>query len=55
MRICTNENNRQKIKTINKKRVVTMYNRNYGGFDYVRIKSELQVSVLKRKLVILNP
>ena len=27
----------------------TMYNRNYGGFDYVRIHSELQASVLNRK------
>ncbi len=29
-----------------------MYNRNYGGFDYVRIHSELQASVLNRKIVI---
>jgi len=28
----------------------TMYNRNYGGFDYVRIHSELLKSVLNRKL-----
>jgi len=32
-----------------------MYNRNYGGFDYVRIHSELQKSVLNRKIVTLNP
>ena len=29
-----------------------MYNRNYGGFDYVRIHSELQASVLDQKIVI---
>ena len=29
-----------------------MNNRNYGGFDYVRIHSELQASVLNRKIVI---
>lgn len=34
----------------NKKHVVTMYNRNYGVFDYVRIHSELLRSVLYRKL-----
>ena len=33
---------------------VTMYNRNYGGFDYVRIHSELRASVLNRKLVTLT-
>ena len=33
----------------------TMYNRNYGGFDYVRIHSELQASVLNQKTVTLNP
>ncbi|SEA20403.1 hypothetical protein SAMN05421540_1041 [Psychroflexus halocasei] len=33
----------------------TMYNRNYGGFDYVRIHSELLTSVLNQKTVILNP
>ena len=38
-----------------KKRFTTMYNRNYGGFDYVRIHSELQKSVLNRKTVTLNP
>jgi hypothetical protein len=27
-----------------------MYNRNYGGFDYVRIHSELLTSVLKPKI-----
>ena len=32
-----------------------MYNRNYGGFDYVRIHSELLTSVLNRKLLTLNP
>ncbi len=29
-----------------------MYNRNYGGFDYVRIHSELLKSVINRKIVI---
>jgi hypothetical protein len=38
-----------------KKREITMYNRNYGGFDYVRIHSELQTSVLNLKIVTLNP
>ncbi len=33
----------------------TIYNRNYGGFDYVRIHSELQKSVPDRKTVTLNP
>ncbi len=28
-----------------------MYNRNYGGFDYVRIHSQLRLSVLNRKTV----
>ncbi|SHK36139.1 hypothetical protein SAMN05216293_0884 [Flagellimonas taeanensis] len=32
-----------------------MYNRNYGGFDYVRIHSELLTSVLNRKLTHINP
>ena len=32
-----------------------MYNRNYGGFDYVRIHSELLTSVLNRKLTYINP
>ncbi|ASO05414.1 hypothetical protein AREALGSMS7_01952 [Arenibacter algicola] len=32
-----------------------MYNRNYGGFDYVRIHSELLKSVLNRKLTHINP
>ena len=32
-----------------------MYNRNYGGFDYVRIHSELLTSVLNRKTVTLKP
>ncbi len=27
-----------------------MYNRNYGGFDYVRIHSELLTPVLNRKI-----
>ncbi|PTX62303.1 hypothetical protein DFQ11_1393 [Winogradskyella epiphytica] len=33
----------------------TMYNRNYGGFDYVRIHSELLTSVPNRKLTHINP
>ena len=33
----------------NKKRITTMYNRNYGGFDYVRIHSELLKSVPRLK------
>jgi hypothetical protein len=33
----------------------TMYNRNYGGFDYVRIHSELLKSVPNRKLTHINP
>ena len=32
-----------------------MYNRNYGGFDCVRIHSELLTSVLNRKLLTLIP
>ena len=32
-----------------------MYNRNYGGFDYVRIHSELLTLVPNRKLLTLNP
>ncbi len=32
-----------------------MYNRNYGGFDYVRIHSELLTSVLNRILTHINP
>jgi len=32
-----------------------MYNRNYGGFDYTRIHSELLWSVLKQNVVHLNP
>ena len=32
-----------------------MYNRNYGGFDYVRIHSKLQKSVSNRKLTHINP
>ena len=39
----------------NKKLRTTMYNRNYGGFDYVRIHSELLKSVLNRKLTHINP
>ena len=31
-----------------------MYNRNYGGFDYVRIHSELLKSVPNRKLTHIN-
>ena len=37
---------------LNKKLHTTMYIRNYGGFDYVRIQSELRASVLNRKIVI---
>ena len=33
----------------------TMYNRNYGGFDYVRIHSELLTLVLNRKTLSLIP
>ncbi len=33
----------------------TMYNRNYGGFDYVRIHSELLTSLLNRKLTHIKP
>ncbi len=29
--------------------LTTMYNRNYGGFDYVRIHSELLKPVSNRK------
>ena len=32
-----------------------MYNRNYGGFDYVRIHSELLTLVLNRKTLTLIP
>jgi len=32
-----------------------MYNRNYGGFDYVQIHSELLTSVLNRKTLTLIP
>ena len=32
-----------------------MYNRNYGGFDYVRIHSELLKFVLNRNLTLINP
>ena len=35
--------------------MLTMYNRNYGGFDYVRIHSELLTSVLNRKIYVLQP
>ena len=38
-----------------KQRGTTMYNRNYGGFDYVRIHSELLKSVPNRKLTHINP
>ncbi len=38
-----------------KKLLATMYNRNYGGFDYVRIHSELLTPVLNRKLLTLKP
>jgi hypothetical protein len=38
-----------------KKRTTTMYNRNYGGFDYVRTHSELRASVLNRKLTHIKP
>ena len=40
---------------LNKVLLATMYNRNYGGFDYVRIHSELLKSVLNRKLTHINP
>ena len=40
---------------MNKKLRTTMYNRNYGGFDYVRIHSELQALVLNRKSTYINP
>jgi len=44
------------IKRLNKNNEMpTMYNRNYGGFDYVRIHSELLTSVLNRKLTHINP
>src|SRR5690606_25875838 len=36
----------------NKKLMPTMHNRNYGGFDYVRIHSELLTSVLNRKICV---
>ena len=39
----------------NKTLLPTMYNRNYGGFDYVRIHSELLTSVLNRKTLSFNP
>jgi hypothetical protein len=39
----------------NKKLMPTMHNRNYGGFDYVRIHSELLTPVLNRKLMCFNP
>ena len=32
-----------------------MYNRNYDGFDYVRIHSEFRASVLNLKLTHINP
>ena len=34
---------------LKKAQFTTMYKRNYGGFDYVRIHSELPKSVLNRK------
>lgn len=40
---------------MNKNRVTTIYNHNYGGFDYVRIHSELLQSVLNQKLTHINP
>ena len=42
-------------RKIEKKRTTTMYNRNYGGFDFVRIHSELLKLVLNRKLLTLKP
>ncbi|AEL25696.1 hypothetical protein Cycma_1948 [Cyclobacterium marinum DSM 745] len=33
----------------------TMYNRNYGGFDYARIHSKMLTSVINRKLTHINP
>ena len=35
----------------NKKLGTTMYNRNYGGFDYVRIHSELLRLVSNPKII----
>ena len=32
-----------------------MYNRNYSGFDYVRIHSELLTSMFNRKTMTLKP
>ncbi|RBP25586.1 hypothetical protein DFR65_1261 [Oceanihabitans sediminis] len=43
------------LQTELKKRHTTMYNRNYGGFDCVRIHSELLTSVLNRKSLTLIP
>lgn len=37
------------------KTLPTMYNRNYGRFDYVRIHSELLKSVSNRILMHINP
>jgi len=45
----------KELKNNEKKRHTTMYNRNYGGFDYVRIHSELLRPVLNRKLTHINP
>ena len=38
-----------------KSQLTTMYNRNYGGLDYVRIHSELLDTVLNQKLTHKNP
>ncbi len=37
--------------SIEKSLRTTIYNRNYGGFDYVRIHSELLKSVLNLKII----
>jgi hypothetical protein len=40
----------KRLKTVEYKKLrTTMYNRNYGGFDYVLIHSELLKPVLNRK------
>gem|GEM_PF-795406 len=44
-----------KIILENKYERTTMYNRNYGGFDYVRIHSELLTPVLNRKTSYIYP
>ena len=39
---------RKRMLDLDKVLPTTMYNRNYGGFDYVRIHSELLKAVLNR-------